>query len=253
MFRASKPRLGLEISEAQAPAPAPSPWEPSGKLAEPNHYERLLRDAGFGALVPTFRNKNPHRPDTGFAPSGPDDHAGVPFQKHYGGGAGLVMSHNTAMTNVLPRVVDLIASDPEVFVIFVPFLGGAHFNKFCSASPDITKFLEAITGPGGIDIYPPTAAEKEDFACHPLYHPPWVLIGKCISKAVRDEITRHQLIAFTPDLATHILKVDFLRMSWLLGHWRCNTIAPVNPSVMRATVALHALLQGPIRTGLRLQ
>ncbi|KAF8178390.1 hypothetical protein K438DRAFT_2179592 [Mycena galopus ATCC 62051] len=155
------------------------------------------------------------------------------------------------MTNVLPRVVDLIAADPDTFLIFVPFLGGAHFNKkYRTAAPEIMKNLECIAGPGGIEVYPPTAAERGDFAGHPLYWPPWILIGKCVSKAVRDEISRHPLIAFTPDLAAHVMKVNKLRKSWLLGHWRCNTISPVPPSVMRAAVALHAFMQGPIRTAI---
>jgi hypothetical protein len=159
------------------------------------------------------------------------------------------MSHNTAMTNVQPRVVDFIAEDPDSFILFVPFLGGAHFNKkYRDAASDLTKHLEQITDAGGIEIYPPTPHEKGDFAGHVMYHPPWVLVGKCTSKEVRDELARHQLIACSRDLAVHVLKVDLWRMSWLLGHWRCNTLVPISPAVLRAAVATATFSQGPIRT-----
>jgi hypothetical protein len=214
-------------------------------------YGKLVNDPGFGALTPTSRTENPHKAYRGFVASGPEDHAGVPFQKHSGGGAGLVMSHNTAMTNVQPRVVDFIAEDPDSFILFIPFLGGAHFNKkYRDAASDLTKYLEQITGAGGIEIYPPTPHEKGDFAGHVMYHPPWILVGKCGSKEVRDELARHQLIACSRDLAVHVLKVDLLRKSWLLGHWRCNTLVPISPAVLRAAVATATFSQGPIRTAI---
>ncbi|KAJ7839856.1 hypothetical protein B0H14DRAFT_2587788 [Mycena olivaceomarginata] len=142
-------------------------------------------------------------PYKGFAASGPEDHAGVPFQKHSGGGAGL------------PR------TSPN------------------SSSRSLVQ--EASR-------YPPTPHEKGDFAGHVMYHPPWVLVGKCGSKEVRDELARHQLIACSLDLVVHVLKVDLLRMSWLLGHWRCNTLVPIPPAVLRAAVATATFSQGPIRT-----
>jgi hypothetical protein len=82
-------------------------------MEDDTDYGMLVRDPGFGAKAPTHHDENPHVPYTGFNPTGPDDHAGVPFQKHAGGGTRLVMSHETMMTNALQRVVDLIASHPE--------------------------------------------------------------------------------------------------------------------------------------------
>ncbi|KAJ7903326.1 hypothetical protein B0H14DRAFT_2664508 [Mycena olivaceomarginata] len=88
------------------------------------------------------------------------------------------MSHNAAMTNVQPRVVDSLAEDPDSFVLFIPFLGGTHFNKkYRDAASDLTKYLEEITSAGGTEIYPPTPHEKGDFA------------GHCHSKEVHDELS----------------------------------------------------------------
>ncbi|KAJ7758068.1 hypothetical protein B0H14DRAFT_3511788 [Mycena olivaceomarginata] len=239
----SEPRsLTLPASATSPPPPgsrsvSPAPTSPApsdGNMDEDTDntldYGKLVNDPGFGALTPTSR---------------------VPFQKHSGGSAGLVMSHNTAMTNIQPRVVDFIAEDPDSFILFIPFLGGAHFNKkYRDVASDLTKYLEQITGAGGIEIYPPTPHEKGDFAGHVMYHPPWVLVGKCGSKEVRDELARHQLIACSRDLAVHVLKVDLLRKSWLLGHWRCNTLVPISPAVLRAAVATATFSQGPIRTAI---
>ncbi|KAJ7852189.1 hypothetical protein B0H14DRAFT_2581029 [Mycena olivaceomarginata] len=264
------PRAATHLLPDELPASATSPPPPGSRSVSPApvspalsdddmdedtdntpDYTKLVNDPGFGALTPTSRTENPHKPYRGFVASGPEDHAGVPFQKHSGGGAGLVMSHNTAMTNVQPRVVDFIAEDPDSFILFIPFLGGAHFNKkYRDAASDLTKYLEQITGAGGIEIYPPTPHEKGDFAGHVMYHPPWVLVGKCGSKEVRDELARHQLIACSRDLAVHVLKVDLLRKSWLLGHWRCNTLVPIPPAVLRAAVAIATFSQGPIRTAI---
>ncbi|KAJ7800859.1 hypothetical protein B0H14DRAFT_2615818 [Mycena olivaceomarginata] len=249
---ASSPPPPVSRSVSPAPgSPALSDDQMDEDIDNTPNYTKLANDPGFGALIPTARAENPHKPYKGFAASGPEDHAGVPFQKHSGGGAGLVMSHNTAMTNVHPRVVDFIAEDPDSFILFVPFLGGAHFNKkYRDAASDLTKYLEEITGAGGIEIYPPTPREKGDFAGHVMYHPPWVVVGKCTSVEVRDELARHQLIACSRDLAVHVLKVDLLRKSWLLGHWRCNTLVPIPPAVLRAAVAIATFSQGPIRTAI---
>ncbi|KAJ7800959.1 hypothetical protein B0H14DRAFT_2615723 [Mycena olivaceomarginata] len=73
---------------------------------------------------------------------------------------------------------------------------------------------------------------------------------QCGSKEVRDELARHQLIACSRDLAVRVLKVDLLRKSWLLGHWRCNTLVPISPAVLRAAVATATFSQGPIRTAI---
>jgi hypothetical protein len=87
-------------------------------MEDDTDYGALVRDPGFGAKALTHHNKDPHIPYEGFNPTGPDNDAGVPFQKHAGGGARLVMSHETMMTNALQRVVDLIASDPDRFILF---------------------------------------------------------------------------------------------------------------------------------------
>ncbi|KAJ7892067.1 hypothetical protein B0H14DRAFT_2560444 [Mycena olivaceomarginata] len=239
---ASSPPPPVSRSVSPAPvSPAPSDDQMDEDVENTPDYAKLVNDPSFGALIPTARAENPHKPYKGFAASGPEDHAGVPFQKHSGGGAGLVMSHNTAMTNVQPRVVDFIAEDPDSFILFVPFLGGAYFNrKYRNAASDLTKFLEQITGAGGIEIYPPTPHEKGDFAGHVMYHPPWVLVGKCGSKEVRDELARHQLIACSRDLSVHVLKVDLLRKSWLLGHWRCKHTRADLPDGPIRTAIVHA-------------
>ncbi|KAJ7903371.1 hypothetical protein B0H14DRAFT_3679635 [Mycena olivaceomarginata] len=236
---ATSPPPPVSRSVSPAPvSPAPSDNDMDKDVDNTPDYGKLVNDPGFGALIPTSRDENPHKPYRGFVASGLEDHAGVPFQKYSGGGAGLVMSHNTAMTNVQPRVVGFIAEDPDSFILFIPFLGGAHCNKeYRDAASDLTNNLEQITGAGGIEIYPPAPHEKEDFAGHVMYHPPWVLVGKCKSKEVRDELARHQLIACSRDLAVHVFKVDFLRMSWLLGHWRCNTLVPISLVVLHAAVA----------------
>ncbi|KAJ7827171.1 hypothetical protein B0H14DRAFT_3467285 [Mycena olivaceomarginata] len=241
-------------SRSVSPAPASPALSDDDMDEDTNNTPRLRQSRerpGLRRPHPHLPCRKSHKPYRGFVASGPEDHAGVPFQKHSGGGAGLVMSHNTAMTNVQPRVVDFIAEDPDSFILFIPFLGGAHFNKkYRDAASDLTKHLEQITGAGGIEIYPPTPHEKGDFAGHVMYHPPWVLVGKCTSKEVRDELARHQLIACSRDLAVHVLKVDLLRKSWLLGHWRCNTLVPISPAVLRAAVAIATFSQGPIRTAI---
>ncbi|KAJ7740509.1 hypothetical protein B0H14DRAFT_3609108 [Mycena olivaceomarginata] len=244
------PRAAAHSLPDELPASASSPPPPVSRSVSPAPVSPAPSDDQMDEDVENTPDyaKLPYK---GFAASGPEDHAGVPFQKHSGGGAGLVMSHNTAMTNVQPRVVDFIAEDPDSFILFVPFLGGAYFNrKYRNAASDLTKFLEQITGAGGIEIYPPTPHEKGDFAGHVMYHPPWVLVGKCGSKEVRDELARHQLIACSRDLSVHVLKVDLLRKSWLLGHWRCNTLVPISPTVLRAAVATATFSQGPIRTAI---
>ncbi|KAJ7812456.1 hypothetical protein B0H14DRAFT_3478826 [Mycena olivaceomarginata] len=222
-------------------------------MEDDTDYGTLVRDPGFGAKAPTHHDENPHVPYTGFNPTGPDDHAGVPFQKHAGGGARLVMSHETMMTNALQRVVDLIASDPERFILFMPFLGGHHFhNRYRNAATDLAKQLEQVTGVGGIAIYPPSAddANKANFAGNPLYHPPWVLVGQCTTKEVRDSVARHELIACNEDLTVHVNKVDMDQQSWCLGQFRCNSIAPLSAAVPRGAVAVHVFEQGPLRTAI---
>jgi hypothetical protein len=142
------------------------------------------------------------------------------------------------MTNVQPRVVGSIAEDPDSFILFIPFLGGAHCNKkYCDAASDLTNTSSRSPVQAASRSIPPAPHEKGDFAGHVMYHPPWVLVGKCKSKEVRDELARHQLIACSRDLAVHVFKVDFLRMSWLLGHWRCNTLVPISSVVLHAAVA----------------
>ncbi|KAJ7305638.1 hypothetical protein DFH08DRAFT_976195 [Mycena albidolilacea] len=222
-------------------------------MEDDTDYGALVRDPGFGAKAPTHHDEDPHIAYDGFNPTGPDDHAGVPFQKHAGGGARLVMSHETMMTNALQRVVDLIASDPDRFILFMPFLGGHHFhNRYRNAATDLAKQLEQVTGVGGIAIYPPSAndANKANFAGNPLYHPPWVLVGQCTTKEIRDSVARHELIACNEDLTVHVSKVDMGRQSWCLGQFRCNSIAPLPAAVPRGAVAVHVFEQGPLRTAI---
>lgn len=222
-------------------------------MEDDTDYGALVRDPGFGAKAPTHHDEDPHVAYNGFNPTGPDDHAGVPFQKHAGGGARLVMSHETMMTNALKRVVDLIASDPDRFILFMPFLGGHHFhNRYRNAATDLAKQLEQVTGVGGIAIYPPSAddANKANFAGNPLYHPPWVLVGQCTTKEIRDSVARHELIACNEDLTVHVSKVDMDRQSWCLGQFRCNSIAPLPAAVPRGAVAVHIYEQGPLRTAI---
>jgi hypothetical protein len=65
------------------------------------------------------------------------------------------MSHETLMTNTLQRVVDLIASDPDRFILFTPFLGGHHFhNRYRNAATDLAKQLESVTAPGASQSTP---------------------------------------------------------------------------------------------------
>ncbi|KAJ7788787.1 hypothetical protein B0H14DRAFT_3503777 [Mycena olivaceomarginata] len=214
-------------------------------------YTKLVNDPGFGALTPTSRTENPHKPYRGFVASGPEDHAGVPFQKHSGGGAGLVMSHNHRHDERPAPRGRLHRRGSRLLHPLHPLPRRRPLQqKYRDAASDLTKYLEQITGAGGIEIYPPTPHEKGDFAGHVMYHPPWVLVGKCGSKEVRDELARHQLIACSRDLAVHVLKVDLLRKSWLLGHWRCNTLVPIPPAVLRAAVAIATFSQGPIRTAI---
>ncbi|KAJ7830654.1 hypothetical protein B0H14DRAFT_2593198 [Mycena olivaceomarginata] len=96
----------------------------------------------------------------------------VPFQKHAGGGARLVMSHEKMMTNALQRIVDLIASDPDRFILFMPFLGGHHFhNRYRNAVTDLAKQLEQVTGAGGIAIYPPLCRQRQQGELRgPMHH-----------------------------------------------------------------------------------
>ncbi|KAJ7903331.1 hypothetical protein B0H14DRAFT_2664558, partial [Mycena olivaceomarginata] len=157
------------------------------------------------------------------------------------------MSHNTAMTNVQPRVVDFIAEDPDSLILFIPFLGGAHFNKKYrdTASGPPKKSLEQITGAGGIEIYPPTPHEKGDFAGHVI-----PAVGACRQMQVQGGARRAQLIACSRDLVVHVLKVDLLCMSWLLGHWCCNTLVPISSVVLCAAVATATFSQGPMRTAI---
>ncbi|KAJ7834553.1 hypothetical protein B0H14DRAFT_2590832 [Mycena olivaceomarginata] len=223
---------------------APPSSAHSDVLMEDNtDYGALVHDPGFGAKAPTHHDKDPHVPYEGFNPTGPDDHAGVPFQKHAGGGARLVMSHETMMTNALQRVVDLIASDPDRFILFMPFLGGHHFhNRYRNAATDLAKQLERVTGVGGIAIYPPSAddANKANFAGNPPLPP----------AEVRDSVARHELIACNKDLTVHVSKVDMGRQSWCLGQFRCNSIAPLSAAIPRGAVAVHVFEQGPLRTAI---
>ncbi|KAJ7811310.1 hypothetical protein B0H14DRAFT_3755379 [Mycena olivaceomarginata] len=212
-------------------------------MEDDTDYGALVRDPGFGAKAPTHHDEDPHVAYDGFNPTDPDDHAGVPFQKHAGGGARLVMSHETMMTNALKRVVDLIASDPDRFILFMPFLGRHHFhNRYRNAATDLAKQLEQVTGAGGIAIYPPSAddANKANFAGNPLYHP----------TEIRDSVARHELIACNEDLTVHVSKVDMGRQSWCLGQFRCNSIAPLTAAVPRGAVAVHVFEQGPLRTAI---
>ncbi|KAJ6484231.1 hypothetical protein C8R45DRAFT_931687 [Mycena sanguinolenta] len=227
----------------------PSP-PPSDISMDDIDYEELVYAADFGTRVPAHRDENPHRPYPAFTPTGPTDHAMVSFQKHAGGGAGLVMSHNTAMTNVSPRVVEHIADNKDTHIIFWQFLGGKHAHlTYRNAAADLTKELEPITGKGGIAIVAPTPHEtRGDWAGNPLFFPPWVLVGECKTKDIRDEVARHKLIGVNRDLAVHVTTVDMERMSWTMGHWRDNMNGAVAPSTLREAAATQTFSQGPLRT-----
>ncbi|KAJ7897581.1 hypothetical protein B0H14DRAFT_2557582 [Mycena olivaceomarginata] len=236
--------LRIHLTSALSARIAPPSSAHSDVLMEDDtDYGVLARDPGFGAKTPTHCDEDPHIPYDGFNPTGPDDHAGVPFQKHAGGGARLVMSHETMMMNALQHVVDLIASDPDRFILFMPFLGGHHFhNRYRNMATDLAKQLEQVTGVGGIAIYPPSADDtnKANFRWQsPL--PP---------AEVRDSVARHELIACNEDLTVHVSKVDMGHQSWCLGQFRCNSIAPLSAAVPRGAVAVHVFEQGPLRTAI---
>ncbi|KAF7370010.1 hypothetical protein MSAN_00631000 [Mycena sanguinolenta] len=176
----------------------------------------------------------------------------VSFQKHAGGGPALVMSHDTLMTNVSLCVVEHIADHNDTHVLFVPFLGGKHYHTtYRNAAADLMKALEPITGKGGIAIVSPTPHEtKGNWAGNPQYYPPWVFVGECKTKVIRDEVARHRIMAVTRDLAIHITLVDTQKKSWTLGHWRDNMNGMVPPSTLRKAAAAQAFSQGPLHTAI---
>ncbi|KAJ6487812.1 hypothetical protein C8R45DRAFT_256987 [Mycena sanguinolenta] len=244
----SLPPLHPDCHTSSEPASPP----PSDVSMDDIDYEELVYAEDFGVRTPAHRDENPHRPYPAFVPTGPTDHAMVSFQKHAGGGAALVMSHNTAMTNISPRVVEHIADNKDTHVIFWMFLGGKHaHNTYRNAATDLMKGLEPITGKGGIAIVAPTPHKtRGNWAGNPLHFPPWVLIGECKTKAIRDEVTRHKLVAVNRDLAVHVTTVDMEKMSWTLGHWRDNMNGAVDPSTLRVAAAAQTFSQGPLRTAI---
>jgi hypothetical protein len=222
-------------------------------MEEEPDYPAVIRSAEFANAIPSHREDSPHTRYPAFTPESPADLAITSFQLHPGGGPVLVMSFDTCMTNVDPVQKAHVLEHADTHVIFIPFLRGRHFdNAYRSFPQELTQTLECVTGLHKLTVYPATAHDKSGSAWGGDFRhgPPWIYIGECESKAVRDAVLRHRLIAKNRDFAVHTMNVDPTRQSHTLGLYRSNTLTPLRPSILRVAAALTSFGQGTIRNAL---
>ncbi|KAJ6606990.1 hypothetical protein B0H10DRAFT_1956616 [Mycena sp. CBHHK59/15] len=236
--------------------PAPSPITPQADdpmdgAEGDGGFAGFPTDDEFKKLKPTHQNENPHTNSPAYIPSGPDElGATAKFQVNTGEWHALVIVFLTATANTAASQVEAALEDPDHHLLIIPFLAGPHFfQRYCNAPTDITKALEGITGPNGLVIVPPTAAEKIKSDCDNKYNAPLAMFGRTASRAIHNTLLRHSTFPISKSLAVHVLPIDTDKRSWTMGLYKCNMAG--NDEAIADSLCLAAAKEakkkGPLR------
>ncbi|KAJ7148576.1 hypothetical protein C8R46DRAFT_1359169 [Mycena filopes] len=247
--------LGPEQTpRAHRQTPSSTPASPTDDYAMTDATIVVFDADAFGKSTPTHQDENPHGNYPAYVAEGPNDLTAFADIQLIGDDCpALVMSFETATTNLAPKQVAHALHDPTRNLLLIPFLGGeAYYKNYTAAPDDLTKVLEPITGADGVVIFPPDAKEKlKAGSGDGKYLAPYPMLATCATPEIFAKLTRHKLIVKDRKLAVHVFPVTAGKLSWTMGQWKCRGSSKGTATLatqLKVAAGSAIFAGGPLRT-----